>query len=642
MTFHLRIATGMILSLLVGCSSSQVRVLPSQAARSMPRQATLGPAGPWWWEDTLNRRVVYQHHLERQMNRTPEAALSELNAIVARDDRVDEVAALADLSLRYGRRVENAEPQTSLGLYLAAASVSRRHLTNAVGMVGDTKSPSRIERSYNQATANTVALLQTFPGGLHSAHLASAWGKSYSIEAVSGDVSETLGYERWLPADGLSEVGFLHHYIIEGVGAPLVALRTNQFKTAMDRHRPDEGIIDPATAVLRFDAPRDASAHTQTVSLVFYNPVLTTEVVVNSNVRALAADYTMPLATLLTRVRPLSKTRWTALFHPEDTPRPHRLYLMEPYAKDRIPIIMVHGLRSTPLAWEQLTNELLGDPEIRRRYQIWHYLYPTGLPFLTSAAIFRDDIEEVRQLVDPDDHDYATHNMIVIGHSMGGLLARTLVTDTGDAVWNSTFASPITALDPSMKQVAQLRRMFYFEHKPYIKRAIFIAVPHRGSKKVDTFWARYAAGRVHLSDDLHEFIASLQKAYPELLRPEAAPLFARGYPNSIQVLSPRVGGLTALAKLPVAPSVPFHSIIGDRGAGGGKHSSDGSVPYWSSHLPGAESELVVPSGHRVYENPQAMAEVKRILKLHVAQPQTGDGLANRAGVPAKAQSRGGN
>jgi len=85
----------------------------------------------------------------------------------------------------------------------------------------------------------------------------------------------------------------------------------------------------------------------------------------------------------------------------------------------------------------------------------------------------------------------------------------------------------------------------------------------------------------------------------------------------------------ALAKLPVAPSVPFHSIIGDRGAGGGKHSSDGAVPYWSSHLPGATSELMVPSGHRVYQNPQAIAEVKRILQLHLAQFQPADALANR-------------
>src|SRR6266487_793126 len=87
--------------------------------------------------------------------------------------------------------------------------------------------------------------------------------------------------------------------------------------------------------------------------------------------------------------------RWTGLVLPGETPRPHRLYLMQPYSPDRIPIIMVHGLRSTPLAWQELTNELMGDPVLGRRYQVWHYLYPTGLPFLTSAADFRDELEAV-------------------------------------------------------------------------------------------------------------------------------------------------------------------------------------------------------------------------------------------------------
>jgi pimeloyl-ACP methyl ester carboxylesterase len=282
-------------------------------------------------------------------------------------------------------------------------------------------------------------------------------------------------------------------------------------------------------------------------------------------------------------------------------------------------VIMVHGLHSTPLAWQQLTNELMGDPEIRRRYQIWHYLYPTGLPFLTSAAEFRDELEAVRRMLDPDGRDFASQNMIVIGHSMGGLLARTLVTDSGDALWNSTFAIPISAIKPDTKELPQLRRMFYFQSKPYIKRAIFMAVPHRGSKAADGLFARLLARRVHLPNACHEFISSLQTNLPALLKAEAAPVFDRGYPDSISVLSPKTPSLVALAGLPVNTATLFHSIIGDRGLGGGEKSSDGAVPYWSSHLSGASSEVFVPASHRTYENPEAIAEVKRILKLHGAE-----------------------
>src|SRR5439155_11962622 len=98
--------------------------------------------------------------------------------------------------------------------------------------------------------------------------------------------------------------------------------------------------------------------------------------------------------------------------------------------------------------------------------------YPTGLPFLTSAADFRDELEAVREIVDPAGHDFAAQHMVVIGHSMGGLLARTLVTDSGDAIWNSTFAIPVSDLDSNLAQLPELRRMFYFQPKSYINRAI--------------------------------------------------------------------------------------------------------------------------------------------------------------------------
>src|SRR5205085_999316 len=83
------------------------------------------------------------------------------------------------------------------------------------------------------------------------------------------------------------------------------------------------------------------------------------------------------------------------LHQPNVSPQQHRLYLMQPYSPDRIPVIMVHGLKSTPLTWHEMTNEIMDDSVLGRRYQLWHYLYPTGLPFLASAAEFRDEIGAV-------------------------------------------------------------------------------------------------------------------------------------------------------------------------------------------------------------------------------------------------------
>jgi hypothetical protein len=69
-------------------------------------------------------------------------------------------------------------------------------------------------------------------------------------------------------------------------------------------------------------------------------------------------------------------------------------------------------------------------------------------------------------------------------------------------------------------------------------------------------------------------------------------------------------------KLPIASGVPYHSIIGDRGKGDTPKSSDGVVPYWSSHLDGAQSELIVPSDHLALRNTEAIKEVERILRTY--------------------------
>jgi hypothetical protein len=80
----------------------------------------------------------------------------------------------------------------------------------------------------------------------------------------------------------------------------------------------------------------------------------------------------------------------------------------------------------------------------------------------------------------------------------------------------------------------------------------------------------------------------------------------------------------AINKLPLAPGIPYHTIMGDRGKGGNENRtkpvrSDGVVPYWSSHMEGAVSELVVPSNHSAHQNAQAIAEVDRILRTYAAE-----------------------
>ena len=100
---------------------------------------------------------------------------------------------------------------------------------------------------------------------------------------------------------------------------------------------------------------------------------------------------------------------------------------------------------------------------------------------------------------------------------------------------------------------------------------------------------------------------------------QAGDLKLKRIPNSVDTLSPENRFVKEINTIPITPGIPYHVISGDRGKGGHKDKtkpvmSDGIVPYWSSHMEGAVSELVVPSSHSAHQNPQAIAEVKRILK----------------------------
>ena len=85
-------------------------------------------------------------------------------------------------------------------------------------------------------------------------------------------------------------------------------------------------------------------------------------------------------------------------------------------------------------------------------------------------------------------------------------------------------------------------------------------------------------------------------------------------------LSPTNPLYKALDRIPIA--IPHHTIIGDRGKGDTPNSSDGVVPYSSSHLAGAESEVIVPDGHGGFKHPLAIQELRRILLLHAGVKET--------------------
>jgi len=415
-------------------------------------------------------------------------------------------------------------------------------------------------------------------------------------------------YDRLIVASTVEQKGLRTEFKRDGFGVPIVMTRENPGRTALERHQPPEGIFHPGNAWFEFD--RDG----RTARLHLVNVCETDTATVAGRHRELAYDLTLPWALLLANVDDLHEAAWTGMLQPDAAPREPRLYLMEPYQPDKIPLVMVHGLQSSPLAWMQLTNELRGDPVIRQQYQIWHFYYPTGTPISHNAWLFRREMEEVRRLVDPGLDDFATNHMVVLGHSMGGLVTRMAVTDSGTTLWDAFFQTPppTTAADP---EAAYLRELFLLEPKPWIDRVIFVAVPHRGSGLADNPVARLLAKDVQLPGQFERLHERWIDGMALDLTPAGERILRQGVPGSITGLSLKNPLLIALDE--TRPVVPYHSIIGDRGRGGGHWSTDGVVPYRSATLSGAESELVVPGDHGAYETNEAVQEIRRILREHL-------------------------
>ena len=136
------------------------------------------------------------------------------------------------------------------------------------------------------------------------------------------------------------------------------------------------------------------------------------------------------------------------------------LYFLQPYDPDRIPLVFVHGLISTPFDWVKTINGLQADPEIRKRYQFWVFAYPTGNPVLYSALRLREELARVDKVY-PNHKDY-----VLVGHSMGGLLSQAQVTNMTRADWEKTVGGPMMELFATLKPADLVAKATTFKANP--------------------------------------------------------------------------------------------------------------------------------------------------------------------------------
>jgi pimeloyl-ACP methyl ester carboxylesterase len=294
---------------------------------------------------------------------------------------------------------------------------------------------------------------------------------------------------------------------------------------------------------------------------------------------------------------------------------PTGLSLLRPYRRGRIPVVLIHGLWSNPWSWGRMIGELEADAAHRDRYQFWTFGYSTGDPLPYSATLLRRDLDEVRRKLDPDRSDAAFDRMVLVGHSMGGLLAKMMVQESGTRLWRLVSDRPAEDLAGEQADCDLFRHALIFKPRSEVRRVIFIATPHRGSRVDRGGLERLGSRLVRLPDPL-------RASYGRLLARNGPGFFTerfrKGLPTSIDELEWRSPILIGLDEIGLAPNVTAHSIIADRRDPPGVGGSDGLVPYESAHLEGIASESLVSSGHLCQDHPGVIREVRRILAEHEA------------------------
>jgi pimeloyl-ACP methyl ester carboxylesterase len=401
------------------------------------------------------------------------------------------------------------------------------------------------------------------------------------------------------PVDTLKIGGtfFKRRSAVSGIGAPLVAVARSENPNSRQQYKLPR-VYAPATAVIQFSG--------QKADLKFVDPFQAERVALDKRNFPLALDLSAPTAMLIARERP-ERLGFARVMNPEKYADTARLAQLQQYDPNRTPVIFVHGLQETGASWAPMIDTLRNDQWIREHYQFWFFSYPSGYPYPYSAALFRHDLDGIERA-------FPNHKRVVlIGHSMGGMICRLMITDSGEKIWRDFFATPPNKTPLANDPLKIAEDVLIFHHRPDVQRAIFISTPHRGSKIASGWIGRIGAALVRTP---RSFTPVYTSTKPLLIAdPAARPL--KRMPNSVDTLEPNDRFVKAVNKLPLTRGIPYHSIMGDRGRGDTPNSSDGIVPYWSSHLDGAESELIVNSDHGAQYNPQAIQEVERILKLNL-------------------------
>jgi len=560
--------------------------------------------------------TLHRYGLDQLAARRPDEAVRRLHEKAVGTGERDLLFALAELSYVAADRIERSvkpwDPRDARDYYLGSAVYAWLFLFGE----GKDAPPAPFDRRFRRACdfynyglglaltgrRSTNAVVQ-----LNSARRRLPVGEIDLRLDQTEQVSQLGRCEQLLLSDQFRVRGLSVRNRDAGIGAPLIVLWPDDPALSLRR-------TSSATVVLRLGGSlADLEAGRSGAVLELYAPPDDTHVAIGQTQVPLEADLTAFRAYALNQ-----SGIWTLgkldFFAPAKRIA-SQLILHQPYAPGRIPVVFVHGTFSSPVAWTEMANTLMADPVLRRRYQMWTFIYGSGNPLVQSMADLREALADEVQRRDPQGTNTALRQMVVIGHSQGGLLTKATAVETGDRLWQAFSTNRFEDLNFSDTQRAQLRRWFFLEPLPFVRRVVLIATPHRGSYLSSGLVRRVARRLVSLPRAL---VSQGKQLMTLATGSGSREFFHSRAVTSLDGMSPKNPGLLAMADIPVVPSVKAHSIIPVLGRGdpadGGR---DGVVAYTSAHVDYAQSEFIVRSKHSCLKHPATIQEVRRILHEHL-------------------------
>jgi hypothetical protein len=559
---------------------------------------------------SFSARELMNLNLYQRFEEDPVQALADLHAGLAPEGDEDRIFALAELSFFH------AQNSGDRSYYLASAVYAYAFLLPGK----DGATPKGIDPRFRWA-ADIYNQSLTQAAKSHDGAYAIPMGGTFKLPfgelAVTFNEADLMwaGYrlKNFIPAADVEVRGLRNRYRTPGIGAALAAsIDPVEGAASKQYDYIPRRLKVPVTAFLRLDNPRGAlKSGKVNGKLEFYTPDSARSLKVNGTDVPIEFETTSALALTL-EGSPVWDFEIAGFRSGDFTIAGQRLglYMLHPHRTGRMPVVLVHGTASSPARWAEMVNELENDPQFWEHYEIWLFMYNTGNPIAYSAMLLRDDLLKAVAELDPEGKDPGLKQMVLIGHSQGGLLTKMTVIDSGMHLW--PFKVPPEELGVSVETRDLLSHALIIKPLPFVKRVVFIATPHGGSYQALGFLGRLGSWFVNLPG---RFV----KMNVELLTLQTKGLYMGaigGIPTSITNMTPGNAFIKNLAAVPIADGVVAHSIIAVDSDGPLKEGGDGVVKYASAHIDGVTSEKVVRSSHSVQGNPDTIQEVKRILMEH--------------------------